>query len=278
MNQDELVKKSIETGKGEIFYFTNSRHPGRPTVVFLHGLSSNHRTWVPAALALDNEKFNSLLIDIRGHGHSDKRKRKSLYNFENLSRDLDLILKKEGLARIILAGYSFGGSISLDFALRHPDMVSGIILVSANHAGPLKFIGPSWASPLADLITNILAWLLIWQSRRKYLYYEPWKGKSYWDTVWKGFKTMPLSVNLWLVSHMINLNLRSLIKEIKAPVWIIHSSYDPFLTKKELKEIKEAIPKVKIFTLDNPSHFIATDMQEEVAEIILRFLKENFVS
>jgi 2-succinyl-6-hydroxy-2,4-cyclohexadiene-1-carboxylate synthase len=271
MNMDgpSLEKKWVDTGRGKVFYFINRRHSGRPTVVFLHGLSSNHTTWVKIAGELDRENINSILVEQRGHGFSDKSKIRSLYNVDRLSADLALIIRAEGLGPFYLVGYSFGGTIAIDFVIKHPQAVRAMILISANHANPLIYKKLGWLTWPALALAELLSWLLIWQKLNNYHYYDHSAASTYWRSVWRGLRTMPLSINLWMLELFARIDYRNQIGQITIPVKILCSNHDPYISKKEIREMAGKMPDVEIIVSRNHSHFIATKSQDEVGEIII---------
>ena len=157
MPDDFLKEKFIETDKGKIVYWLDNSFPGRPTVIFLHGLSSNHTTWLNAMGVLHSHKYNSLAWDMRGHGSSDKTKKKGLYKLSVFSDDLEKIIKAEKIDNGILVGYSFGGSVAIDQVLKYPDSSRGLILISANHANPLEYNGFRFLTAWGSRLVNLLA-------------------------------------------------------------------------------------------------------------------------
>jgi pimeloyl-ACP methyl ester carboxylesterase len=54
--------------------------------------------------------------------------------FENYVSQVGLALDRAGLDRAVIAGVSYGGLIAAEFAARHPDRVSALVLASALHA------------------------------------------------------------------------------------------------------------------------------------------------
>ncbi len=271
---DNFEEKSIQTENGKIFYYLDAAFPGRPTVVLLHGLSSNHTTWINAMNILHKHKYNSMAMDIRGHGLSDKTKKKELYELPVFSKDLDLIVKKEKISDFILAGYSFGGQIALDYAARFPEFAKGLVLISVNHANPLEYAGLRFLTPVAYGCINLLAYLLLWQKRKKYHYYRHGKAVGYWDSVWDGLRTMPISVNFWMLANEFQINLRSAAKHIKIPTVIVYGGNDAFITGKEMKEMANEISGSEIIVSSNPDHFVGTNSQDETTKIILDFLNK----
>ena len=91
------------------------------------GLASNARLWDGVAHRLAGAGRTAVAIDLRGHGRSDKPD--TGYDFATISEDLRLLIGAIGLDRPVLVGQSWGANVVLDFAVRHPDLTRGIVLV-----------------------------------------------------------------------------------------------------------------------------------------------------
>lgn len=275
MNDLKLEEKSIETKNGKIYYFVGQKFNQRPTLIFLHGLSSNHTTWNSFGYMAQQHQLNFLAPDLRGHGYSDKTKQRNLYKLPVFSDDLKQILAKENLSKIILIGYSFGGQIAIDYVIKNPLSVKKMVLITTNHTNPLEYKHLKFLTPLFTGTLNLLAYLLIWQKRKNYHYYQHGKAVGYWDSVIDGLRTMPLSVNFWLLANEFKINFKKEITQIKIPTIIVYGQKDSFVTKAEINDMVQAIPKSKIIISKNPNHFAGTNSQEEIAQIILNFLKQE---
>jgi len=267
-------EKAIQTENGKIFYHADLSFPGRPVVVLLHGLSSNHTTWLNAMEALHEYKYNSVAPDIRGHGLSDKSKEKNFYTLAVFSEDLHKILKKENISNAIIVGYSFGGQVAIDFVARFAGLVKGLILISVNHYNPLRYRGLGFLESICHKLAELLAALLIWQKRKNYHYYQHGKAIGYWDSVWDGLRTMPLSVNFWMLAKECSIDLRREIKKIKVPTIIVYGKNDAFVTQHEVDDMVKAISGSKAIASRNSDHFVGSNSQDETAEIILKFLNK----
>jgi len=274
MNNFIIKNNFIETSLGNIHYFYNNSFSNRATVVFLHGLSANHTTWLETAENLHLNKYNFLALDLRGHGMSDKSIVKEFYEIKTFAQDLESVLEKENISKYFLVGYSFGGVVALDYVLNHQNLPRGLVLISTNHSNPLKYKKLGLLSPVLYLLANIFAFLFLWQKREKYDYYLPGSAKGYWSSVWLGLKTMPVSINLWMLSQMHLLNFKGRISAIKIPTMLLYSRKDPFVGSNEIREIAQSLPDAEIVFSNNSSHFIATQAHDEMTEKILQFLKK----
>jgi len=275
MSGGYLQKKSLKTQNGEIFYWLDSSFKDRPFVVLLHGLSSNHTTWLNAIKVLHDNAFNSLAPDMRGHGLSDKSKIKNLYEPEIFSEDLRQITAAENIQNFFLIGYSFGGEVAVNFTAQHQASVKGLALISTNITPPLEYPRLGIFTLPVVAILNVLAWLLFWQKLANYQYYEHGRAAGYWDSIWDGFKTMPLTVNFWLLAQAFKVDLRSAIKKIRTPAILVYGKNDVYITRQEITDVAKALPQAQLMISQNPGHFIGTNAQDETSQIILNFLKQQ---
>jgi len=71
--------------------------------------------------------YQTIAPDLRGYGHSRVQQP---FTLEESLVDLVELLAKHHLDRAILLGWSLGGILALELALRHPQRVAGLILVA----------------------------------------------------------------------------------------------------------------------------------------------------
>jgi pimeloyl-ACP methyl ester carboxylesterase len=99
-------------------------------VLLVHGLASNARLWDGVAERLALAGHPVAAVDQRGHGQSSKPD--SGYDFATLAADLVLLLQQldwVGSRKPLAAGQSWGASVVLELAARHPDTTAGLVLV-----------------------------------------------------------------------------------------------------------------------------------------------------
>jgi pimeloyl-ACP methyl ester carboxylesterase len=117
----------IQVGKLRIHYI---EHPGAGTpVVLIHGLPGTAEDWEDVTPLLAGHR--TIAIDRPGFGYSTG-------GYVPFDRQLEIIhelLARLHVARPILVGHSYGGTVSLGFAERYPSDVRGLVLVDAAAAG-----------------------------------------------------------------------------------------------------------------------------------------------
>jgi pimeloyl-ACP methyl ester carboxylesterase len=108
------------------------RRPGRegPAIVLLHGLTATRRYVVMGSRSLQRSGHRVIAYDARGHGQSAPAPEPSAYTYELLAGDLEAVLDMAGAQRAVLAGASMGAHTAVRFALRHPDRVAALALIT----------------------------------------------------------------------------------------------------------------------------------------------------
>ena len=101
-----------------------------PAVVFLHGFLGDARDWSDIAKSLVEQYF-CILPDLPGHGQNTVLPPEPI-TLTSLAAELLNSLEAQDIVTIHLVGYSMGGRLALQFALRYPQQVLRLVLESAS--------------------------------------------------------------------------------------------------------------------------------------------------
>lgn len=112
-----------------------------PAFVLVHGLASNARIWDGVASRLAAAGHPVVTVDLRGHGRSSKPV--GPYDVPTVADDLATLVTALGLARPVLTGQSWGGNVVLEVAVRHPELVRGIVCLDGGWLEPSRSF-PDW--------------------------------------------------------------------------------------------------------------------------------------
>jgi pimeloyl-ACP methyl ester carboxylesterase len=99
---------------------------GRP-VVLVHGALGDYRSWDSVAKA-SGTSAHLIAYSRRYHAPNPWRPDDPPAGYETSAADLAAILRALRLDRPVLVGYSWGGGVVLQVALRYPDLVGGLVL------------------------------------------------------------------------------------------------------------------------------------------------------
>jgi proline iminopeptidase len=109
----------------ELFYVEVGE--GLPCLVMHGGLGGDHSSLHPWLDPL-GDVMRLVYYDHRGNGRSGRPRSESI-TFEQLCADADALREHLGFEEIAVLGYSFGGFVALEYALRYPERISHLILL-----------------------------------------------------------------------------------------------------------------------------------------------------
>ena len=99
-----------------------------PPLVLLHGGLSTGREWSPLAARLSS-RYRVIAPDARGHGHSTRTDQPLSYGL--LADDVASLIGALELSDPIVGGWSDGGQVTLELAVRHPVLAGALIVGGA---------------------------------------------------------------------------------------------------------------------------------------------------
>ena len=101
---------------------------GQP-LILLHGNGENCN-YFEHQISYFSRYYRVIAIDTRGHGKSPRGEKP--FSIKQFSEDLKDCLNAMNIAKTMLLGFSDGGNIALEFALRYPERVEKLVLNGAN--------------------------------------------------------------------------------------------------------------------------------------------------
>ena len=152
-----MLERVYQTPRGAIHYWVSALPGDGPALVFLPGLTADHRLFDRQAARFEG-KVSLLVWDAPGHAAS--------WPFEldftlmDAARWLDGILSAEGLRRPVIVGQSMGGYVGQAYAQLFPGKLAGFVSVDSAPLG-------------RQYVTGLEIWLL---KRMEPVYrHYPWK-------------------------------------------------------------------------------------------------------
>jgi non-heme chloroperoxidase len=138
-------------------------NPAGPEILFIHGFSQSHLSWMRQVDSDLAKEFRIVTYDLRGHGNSDKPLDAARYRDSKAWGDeVQAVIDAAGLKRPVLVGWSYAGRVISDYLATHgASHVAGINFVDAPIKVDPALIGDNLKNlPLMaseDLTTNIAA-------------------------------------------------------------------------------------------------------------------------
>ena len=124
---EPYAKGHLDVGDGHAVYWERSGTPGARPAVFLHGgpgggFSPEHRR------LFDPERYDVLLFDQRGCGKSVPHASLEANTTWHLVADIERLREMVGAEKWQVFGGSWGSTLALVYAEKHPDRVSELIV------------------------------------------------------------------------------------------------------------------------------------------------------
>ena len=107
-----------------------------PPLVLLHGAFGSAQDFAATVLEEAARHYRVIAVDRPGHGYS-QRGRRPMGTPQEQARLLHDTLRALGVQRPVLAGFSWGGSLALAYALAYPEDTAAVVLLAgASHPWP----------------------------------------------------------------------------------------------------------------------------------------------
>lgn len=129
----QLAQRQNVTIWGRTVSYLSAGPADGPSILLLHGLASDARTWEPLMTELARRGALVIAPDLLGHGDSDKPP--LTYDLEAFARSVSALVQTLGLGHVTVAGHSLGGAIAMHLARGFPQACERLVLISSGGLG-----------------------------------------------------------------------------------------------------------------------------------------------
>jgi len=249
-----------------------------PSLIILHGLYGSSDNWITIARMISG-RFTVYLPDMRNHGlspHSEEM------NYDAMSSDIFELAEEERLTRFFLAGHSMGGKAAINFALRYPEKLYGLLIADI--------------SPFTTEVSEKEAFDQHKKILDSMLSFDPGKIKSRTEAesllksrmipektsgfILKNLQRDQENIFRWKLNVPVLLrNLqritegldRNRIDEMKTsgfPVTVLKAADSDYIMKYDYADILRLFPSAEIKEIPDAGHWLHADQPELVAKYI----------
>lgn len=260
----------IEVKGGQIFaqLSTPSEVDFSPTVVLINGMGRSSTDFKFLSKKILAAKFKVLTFDNRGVGESTNVLPK--FTMEDLAEDLNLVLEHFNLKTVNIVGLSMGGMIAQTFAIKYPEKVKSLTLVSTSPASHYL----SGQRP-----TSLRFPAEIYEIFSHYVSPDFYKqNKALCETIAKMLaknlenpafaKIMSLQQDA--IAKMPNLHEE--LKKLTLPVLLIHGALDEMISPEAFEDLKNSFCQVQSHLYPNSGHLLLIEAGQQLLDDLLEFL------
>jgi 3-oxoadipate enol-lactonase len=261
----------ITVNEVELYYELHGS--GDEVVVLNNGVIASTATWVYQLPAL-TPHFRVLLYDMRGQGQSQKwAKGEADYTWETHADDLATLLDALEIPAAHIGGISYGGELTLVFALRYPERCQRLIVADAvSHVEPL-------------LRAIIESWILAAQTGDHETFY---RSTWFWNFSEAFFarqhdlllsrieaaRALDLPSVIQLCRCFNTLDITGRLGEIQQPTCVIVGEKDILKPVHYSQTIAQAIPHAELHVLPGAGHASFWERAAGFNSIVLGFLQK----
>jgi proline iminopeptidase len=264
----------------------------KPVCFVLHGGPGGDHTGFKPTMSPLSEYMQLIYIDNRGSGQSD-RGPQSTYTLENNIDDLEELRNYLGLDKVVLLGHSYGGMVAQSFAVKYPDSVQGLILITTSPSFEfiekamkiVSEIGTTEQQAMAQLV-----WDAAFESHEQLSKYyqvmaplyahthnfnpseeEQLNAKNARSRSNRSYEAL----NEGFGGFLRNYDVRDHLPSIKVPTLVIGGEYDWITPVSESHEIAKRIPESELVIFKNSSHSVMKDEYDLFHATVRNFVKSK---
>ena len=224
------------------------------SLIFLHGWGQNIDMMMGIAKPFI-KRNNVLLIDLPGFGLSEEPK--EVWSLEEFSDMVNALVKKLKLKNIVLIGHSFGGKISICYALKYE--VSKLILLASPYKKAIK------KETIKTKSLKVLKKVPVLNKLEGYV------KKHIGSVDYRNASDMMRKI---LVKH-VNTDLTEYVKNIKCPTVLIWGTNDEAVSYEDALELEKLIPNAGLVTYEGCTHYAYLERLNQTINVINSFIGGN---
>ncbi len=213
--------------------------------------------WSPLFRELARDHF-FVRYDERGNGLSDWDV--SDISFDVFVTDLETVVDALGLERFPLLGISQGAAVSIEYAVRHPERVSHLILFGAYAAG-WRVDASAEINKEREAVMTLTetGWGQDNPAYRQIFSSTFMPGATvqelHWFNEFQRRTTSPENAVRFL-SAFGDIDVRQQLGKVRVPTLVIHSMGDQRIPVSSGRDIAASIPKAEFVSLESDSHLL----------------------
>jgi pimeloyl-ACP methyl ester carboxylesterase len=247
-------------------------HPGsaKSMRVFSEPLSQQYRTIAP---------------DLRGYSSSWTRQP---FSMTDHLADLDRLIDKLNIDRCFILGWSLGGILAMELALRHPDKIAGLVLIATAAYPKSRLPLPSRQELITTLIASLVNGIFPgWQwnietfgqhSILKYLLSQHtpesyrFLAKSATSAV---LKTSPAAHQALSEAIQQGYNRLPDIPAIQCPCLVLAGEHDRHITPESSKATAESLPNSQWICYPDTAHLLPWEISQKINQDVSHWLNQH---
>lgn len=260
---------TVITTDGAKLRFQMEGDPQAPAVVFVNSILTNLHIWDDVSRALikgvNGKQYRVLRYNSRGYSEQDPKSNPT--RFDLLADDLEYLLQRLNVEKVhAVVGVSMGGVTSINFAIRHPDMLEKYVACDCNvAASPAN--NKAWDERIELAKSKGMAELA--DATVKRWFTEPNHDSSNAQKAFEMAKAASFDGFVENTGALCNYDLKDEVQKISAPGLLIAGEGDG-----KLPEVMQTfgIPNTTFKSIPNAGHLPMLENHDAFMDALAEFL------
>lgn len=239
--------------------------------MLLHGWLGSWGLWQQTMKHL-GQHYRTYALDFWGFGESGKKVPTfSVQDFVSMVRQF---MDRLGIIRAPLVGHSMGGTVSLSFAINHPERASQVTVIGSPIVGSslalmLKLAGRRW---IASMVFHSM-----WALKLGIKISAPiiTRDPRWYEMITSDLSRTTLEAFLLSISSLRQTDLRPFLNQISIPAMGMYGKKDVIVNPNQWELMQTGISDVRIERFEDAGHFIMLDSPQRFTEELKDFLDSS---
>lgn len=258
--------------KPALHYTLRKARNGAPrrTIVLSHALGCDLSMWDTLAneLAAENDV---VAYDHRGHGRSDAPA--SLYTMQELAEDAARLVRELDCGPVVWIGLSMGGMVGQELAIRHPELVSGLVIANSTSAYPDE-VRAAWQQRIETVRSKGIE-AIADAVMERYFHADFRQNQA---AAVASFRKRLVSTDaegyVGCCNAVGTVDTTGRLPQVKAPTLVIAGALDQGAPVSMSETMAKAIPGAQLVVLEDASHLAVAEQPKAFEQAVTRFLAD----
>jgi 3-oxoadipate enol-lactonase len=250
---------------GKLFYEVFGED-NTTTLVFLHGVAMNHRTFKSQIVELE-KLYKVIVVDLPNHGQSSHLDRSLPYS-KTCAHIVINLLNQLNIEKAILVGQSLGSFIVSHAASLYPEKVSATVHIGGGGLYPkssvLLKVSIPLISPMIKLIPN------------KYMFKMFAKHKALQKETQDYLEETSTKTGKDVIIHLTKDMVRTMVEGISGPIQqptlILYGDHEATFIKKMNNKFNKTVENSKLTIIKDAHHIANQDNPSEFNKELITFI------
>jgi pimeloyl-ACP methyl ester carboxylesterase len=258
-----VAKAAVVSAKDGVPIHYSVQGKGEPALVFIHCWACDRHLW-DNQVPVFEKNHRVVTIDLPGHGESGQGRKN--WSIESYADDVNTVITKLNLKRVILIGSSMGGPIALEATRRMPDPVLGIVPVDTLH----NVETTTDPKQLEDVLKQLRAdYKVTVTGFLNQLFFSPSTPPAVKSRIIAEVTARPPELAITILEGIFKYRSAPALREMKVPIRAINSDMNPT----NLEVNRKYAPQFDVAIIKGSGHYPMLEDPARFNELLADFIR-----